>query len=522
MAHNFSHEGSGGAGTGELASHNLAALLAERAQDDSAALAWEGGSLSYRELNLLVASARTWLAERGMSPGDRVALALPNVPQMVVLYYAAVSLGAVAVPMHPLLTAREVAHILSDSGASLLVAWQGSRVAEESAEHGIPVELLGADTLPTGRTEPTAWEPLAVQGSDPAVLLYTSGTTGAPKGACLTHSNMLSNARTCVGVFGFTPKDTVFGGLPLFHAFGQTVSMNAVFAAGATVALLPRFTPDGAARLSRDARVTVFAAVPSMYSAVAAALETDTVLAGELKGQIRCGISGGSALPASVHADIERLLAFPVYEGYGLSETAPVVSFNRAEFGLVMGSVGRALPGVQVQVRDEAGGLVPAGEPGQLWVAGPNVMAGYWNNPQATAEVMDGPWFATGDVATVDEAGNIFIVDRLKDMILRNGYSVYPREIEDVLYQHPQVRLAAVVGLGSETVGEEVVAVLVPRQPLEDDQARLMEGELDALCREQLAAYKRPRRFVVRQELPLGITGKVLKRELVKTLALEG
>lgn len=495
---------------------NLACVVAERAQSDEPALVWGGGTVSYRHLAELIAGARTWLTDLGVEAGDRVALALPNVPHMVALYYATVSLGAVAVPQHPLLTAREVTHLISDSGASLLVTWQGTRVADEADQQNVQVSLLTATTdFPTS-TEP--WQPRPVTGDTPAILLYTSGTTGAPKGATLTHTNMLSNARTCVEVFGFTAQDTIFGGLPLFHAFGQTVSMNAVFAAGATIALLPRFTPEAAVQLSLDASVTVFAAVPSMYTALAAYLETVPQQAGDLHGRVRFGISGGSALPASVHADVDRLVGFPIFEGYGLSETAPVVSFNRAEFGLVMGSVGRALPGVQVEVRDEKGQVLPAGDPGQLWVSGPNVMAGYWNNQQATAAVMDGAWFATGDVATLDEQGNIFIVDRLKDMILRNGYSVYPREIEDVLYTHPQVRLAAVVGQPSELVGEEIIAVVVPREPLDDKANGIFFAELDALCREQLAAYKRPRRFLLRGELPLGATGKILKRELAKTL----
>ncbi|WP_237201988.1 AMP-binding protein [Rothia nasimurium] len=505
-------------------SANLAALLAARAEDDSVALTWVGGELSYRQVVELTGSARVWLAERGVGPGDRVALALPNVPAMVALYFATLSLGAVAVPLHPLLAAREVAFQVQDAGALLLVAGAGTRVAEESDQvaeavgEGTCLEVLALEP-DFGPAPVEGWQPSPVAPSDPAVLLYTSGTTGAPKGATLTHANMLSNATTCVDVFGFTSSDVIFGGLPLFHAFGQTVSMNAVVAAGAAIALLPRFSPGGAAQLCASAGVTVLAAVPTMYSALAAHLATDPAVAGQLRGAIRFGISGGAALPASVHAEIEKLVAFPIYEGYGLSETAPVVSFNQAEFGLVIGSVGRALPGVQVQVRDKDGTPLPAGEPGQLWVKGPNVMAGYWGNPQATAAVMDGDWFATGDVARLDSEGNIFIVDRLKDMILRNGNSVYPREIEDVLYTHEGVRLAAVVGQPSESVGEEVVAVVVPRDELDEEGRAGLLASLDALARQNLAAYKYPRRYVLRSELPLGPTGKILKRVLADELA---
>lgn len=505
---------------------NLCFLLTRQASSRDLALQWEGGQLTYQELVGKIDVAREWLVDRGVSHGDRVALALPNVPQMVALYYATLALGAIAVPLHPLLSAREVQYQVQDAGARLLLVWAGTRVAGELADLDMTavnaglsaVEVIDGSVIFEGKAE-THFRPCAVEADAPAVLLYTSGTTGQPKGATLSHANMLSNAHSCAQVFGFKPTDTIFGGLPLFHAFGQTVSMNAVFAAGASIALLPRFTPQGAAALCADTGVTVFAAVPSMYSAIANYLETDTVLADRLRGSLRFGISGGAALPSSVHADIDRLVNFPVYEGYGLSETSPVVSFNQAEFGLVIGSVGRPLPGVLVEVRDEQGHPLGADQPGQLWVSGPNVMTGYWQNPEANEAVFDGDWFATGDVARLDSQGNIYIVDRLKDMILRNGNSVYPREIEDVLYTHPQVSLAAVVGTADLQVGEEIVAVIVPRTAdLTESEGDELVAELDHLCRQQLASYKYPRSFLLRAELPLGPTGKILKRQLAASL----
>lgn len=524
--------------SGELASaHNLAELLAAHTGSQQPALTWAGGGLTYGQLVALSAAARSWLQGQSVGQGDRVALALPNVPAMVALYYATLSLGAVAVPMHPLLAAREVAFQVQDAGACLLVAGAGTRVGDDLPElsalleGGTSLELLAldedfgvqeaADGQDGEKLAGVRLEVEAVGQHDPAVLLYTSGTTGVPKGATLTHANMLSNARTCQGVFGFAAADVIFGGLPLFHSFGQTVSMNAVFAAGATIALLPRFTPQAAAQLCAVAGVTVLAAVPTMYSAVASYLATDAALAQQLRGQIRCGISGGSALPASVHAQLDQLLNCPVYEGYGLSETAPVVSFNQADFGLVIGSVGRPIPGVAVKVVDRAGEEVSPGERGELWVSGPNVMSGYWQNPAATAAVMHQGWLATGDIARLDDEGNIFIVDRLKDMILRKGFSVYPREVEDVLYTHPGVKLAAVVGQPAPEVGEEIVAVIVSAGELNADEQAQLVASLDATARAQLAAYKYPRRYLLRTELPLGPTGKILKRVLVEDLQAE-
>ena len=528
--------------------NNIAYLLAEAASgsdSDSAAKAAlaipasepaDVQVVSYAQLASAAAQVQRHVAALGVERGDRVALSMPNVALMPALYYGIVAAGAICVPLNPLLSGAELEYHLRDSGAKVLFAFAGTRLASEASStvpvkngsvrceiftggEGSPVAPFDApadsalsDAVPSDAVPSAAvLEPVPVAASDPAIILYTSGTTGRPKGATLTHANILSNARSCVSVFGFTAEDVIFGGLPLFHAFGQTVSMNAAFAASATVALLPRFTPDGALNLMERAGVSVLAAVPSMYVSLAAALEAEPERARSLRGRIRFGISGGSPLPAPVHSALKTLIECPVYEGYGLSETSPVVSFNQAEFGMVLGSVGRVLPGVQVQVRCPQGSECAPGVSGQLWVRGENVMAGYWNNPAATAEVFDGEWFATGDVARVDEQGNIFIVDRIKDMVLRNGYSVYPREIEDVLYTHEQVQSVAVLGVPDERVGEEVVAVVMPRPGADEG---VLQAELNALARTRLAAYKYPRRYVMVESMPLGPTGKILKRDL--------
>ncbi len=480
--------------------NNIAYLLAEAASGSGAktALAIPASEsadmrvVSYAQLASAAAQVQRHLAALGVERGDRVALSMPNVALMPALYYGIVAAGAICVPLNPLLSGAELEYHLRDSGAKVLFAFAGTRLASEASStvlvrhgsvrcaivaggEGSPVAPFdaGADSaLSAPVSSDAVLEPVPVAASDPAIILYTSGTTGKPKGATLTHANILSNARSCVSVFGFTAEDVIFGGLPLFHAFGQTVSMKA---------------------------------------ALAAALEAEPERTRSLRGRIRFGISGGSPLPAPVHSALKTLIECPVYEGYGLSETSPVVSFNQAEFGMVLGSVGRVLPGVQVQVRCPQGSECAPGVSGQLWVRGENVMAGYWNNPAATAEVFDGEWFATGDVARVDEQGNIFIVDRIKDMVLRNGYSVYPREIEDVLYTHEHVQSVAVLGVPDERVGEEVVAVVMPRPGADEG---VLHAELNALARTRLAAYKYPRRYVMVESMPLGPTGKILKRDL--------
>ncbi|MFW0110308.1 AMP-binding protein [Rothia sp. P13129] len=496
---------------------NVASLLLSCAHLERDALFYQDTVLSYRQLQVMVSQAQLELRELGVGYQTPVALSLPNIVAMPVYYYAIVSLGAICVPLNPLLSEREVRYHLEDSGAQLFIAWEGSRVMMENISfEGVQQRIVGAETFATPldveALEEFAIEPVSVHAQDPAVILYTSGTTGQPKGAVLTHQNLLSNAMTVAEFFDYTPEDVFFGGLPLFHSFGQTVSMNAVFAAGASVALLPRFTPEAAIELCVEADVSIIAAVPSMYAAMSASLEGQK--SSVLMGKIRYGISGGSPLLASIHEDFYKLVGCHILEGYGLSEASPVVSFNQPSRPPVVGSVGTALTGIRVQVRDSNGEVLPAGAPGQLWVNGPNVMLEYWNNPEATSQSLSDGWLATGDIATIDEQGNIFIVDRLKDMILRHGYSVYPREIEDVIATHPQVRMVAVVGRKDMRVGEEIYAFVLPRQQCSPSQEEALCLEVEHLCVQQLADYKRPRHYRVVDTLPLGATGKILKRDL--------
>jgi long-chain acyl-CoA synthetase len=415
----------------------------------------------------------------------------------------------VVVPMNPLLKAREIAYYLEDSGARIAFV---SAAAMTEAEDG--AGRAGAEALPV---DPATWaqtlrraepEPAVVERADDdtAVILYTSGTTGQPKGAELTHSNLRRNAEvTLETLLKLTPDDVLFGGLPLFHSFGQTVTLNTAVAAGASITLLPRFNPGEALQLVADHRVTVFCGVPTMYSALLGLRDRDRYDVSCL----RTCVSGGAALPVEVLRQFEETFGAVILEGYGLSETSPVASFNHPDRERKPGSIGTPVEGVQMRLIADDWSDVPPGEVGEIAIRGHNVMKGYWNKPEATAEAIRDGWFRTGDMARVDDDGYYFIVDRKKDLIIRGGYNVYPREIEEVLYEHPAIAEAAVVGVRHAELGEEVAAVVV----LKEGQSASGE-ELRDYVKAQVAAYKYPRQVHVVAELPKGPTGKILKREI--------
>jgi long-chain acyl-CoA synthetase len=338
------------------------------------------------------------------------------------------------------------------------------------------------------------------------VILYTSGTTGKPKGAELTHDNLYENTRvSATTLFELTPDDVVLGALPLFHAFGQTCALNASVLSGALLTMLPRFEPGkGLEVIARDG-VTVFEGVPTMFNAFLHAPDRDSYDTSSLR--VCC--SGGAAIPVEVLKGFEEAFGCAVLEGYGLSETSPVASFNHPHGIRKAGSIGTPIEGVEMKVGDDAGQEVPDGEVGQIFIRGHNVMKGYWQRPDATAEVMKDGWFATGDMAVRDEDGLYAIVDRKKDMIIRGGYNVYPREIEEVLYEHPAVREAAVIGVPDDALGEEVAAAVVAKEGQTIDV-----DELRGFVKEQVAGYKYPRVIWLVDELPKGPTGKILKREI--------
>jgi long-chain acyl-CoA synthetase len=465
--------------------------------------------LTYDQLEQRSARVAALLAARGVEPGDRVGLMLPNVPQFPMLYYGVLRAGAVVVPMNPLLKAREVEYYLADSGARLVFAWEA--MAAEAAKGA---EAAGAGFVPVGpefdrllAEHDPAGAVASRDDNDTAVILYTSGTTGRPKGAELSHANLGRNAAvTATTLLRLEPEDVVMGCLPLFHSFGQTCGLNAAVGSGASLTLVPRFDPATALEVIQRDRVTVFEGVPTMYVAL-----LNHPGRGEVDvGSLRTCVSGGAALPVEVLRGFEDAFGCVILEGYGLSETSPVASFNHPDRVRKPGSIGTPIEGVEMRVVDGEGREVPAGEVGEITIRGHNIMKGYWGRDDATREAIPDGWFRTGDLARQDDDGYFFIVDRKKDLIIRGGYNVYPREVEEVLYEHPAVAEAAVVGVPHPAHGEEVGAAVVLKPGAEATPEELRDH-----CRERIAAYKYPRHVWLEAALPKTATGKLLRREVV-------
>jgi long-chain acyl-CoA synthetase len=491
---------------------NLAKNLTDttRAHAGRIAVRVDNAAMTYRALDDASARVAGLLHERGLKPGDRIGIMMPNVAEVPVVYYGVLRAGGVVVPMNPLLKAREVAYYLGDSGAGLVFAWHSFADQARGGADQVNAEsiVVDGDSFPSLLAAATPDFRVVDRGDeDTAVILYTSGTTGHPKGAELTHGNLISNTDvTRTDIVGARPDDVIFGGLPLFHVFGQTVALNVAVAAGACLTLLPRFDAEHALRIIADHGVTVFEGVPTMYVALLhqpnrADYDTST---------LRMCISGGAALPVEVLRGFEEAYGVSVLEGYGLSETSPVASFNHPNREHKPGSIGTPIRDVEIRLVDGEDHDLPQGEVGEIIIRGPNVMKGYWQRPEATAEAVRDGWFHTGDLARVDEEGFLFIVDRKKDLIIRGGYNVYPREIEEVLYEHPAVAEAAVIGLPHPALGEEVAAAVALKPG-----AAVTAAELRDYVKSQVAAYKYPRHVWLVDTLPKGATGKIQKRDIV-------
>ncbi|MCO6451568.1 MAG: long-chain fatty acid--CoA ligase [Caldilineales bacterium] len=517
---------------------NLATLVEASAQDypGQTAVIFNDRKLSYAELNGAANMFANGLKKLGIGRGDKVAVMIPNLPYFPIAYYGILKAGATVVPFNVLFTAREVAYHLQDSDAVALV---GFAMFAESAYAGFK-QVDSCRHLIMGSADPAqpfahedeavmdfnrflgmggspVFDTVQTSSSDTAVILYTSGTTGSPKGAELTHSNMIMNAILSAELLDAKPGEVALTALPLFHSFGQSVLMNGCFYAGATITLLPRFMPDAALGIMQRDDVTIFAGVPTMYWALYSYPKADQYDIAKIADNLHTAVSGGSALPVELLRNFEERFTVPILEGYGLSETSPVASFNVRRKARKPGSIGIPIWGVQMALVDENDNFIARpkdgadlSEVGEIVVRGHNVMKGYYKRPDATAEVMQGDWFHTGDLARVDSEGYYFIVDRKKEMIIRGGFNVYPREVEEYLMTYPKVSLVAVKGVPDDKWGEEVKAYIV----LKPGETATVAEIID-FAKEGLASYKYPRQIEFRSELPMTATGKILKRELV-------
>jgi long-chain acyl-CoA synthetase len=490
---------------------NLDSLLERAAADhpDHEALRMDDLVLTYAQLHEAARRTSTLLASLGVEPGDRVGIMMPNVPAFPIAFYGALGAGAVTVPMNPLLKSREVGYYLGDSGAKVVLAWhtaaaEAAKGAADAGAQAIAVETADMADLLDGSAPAEA--PSGRHDDDDAVILYTSGTTGTPKGAELTHAGLVRNAElTARTLLKNSPDDVLMGCLPLFHVFGLTCGLNASIAAAGTLTLLPRFDAAKALEIINRDSVTIFEGVPTMYAALLHHPEADPAQTATL----RVCVSGGASLPVEILRGFEEKFGCAILEGYGLSETSPVASFNHPDKVRKPGSIGTPIEGVQMRLIDDEGNDVSGGEIGEIAIRGHNVMKGYWGKPEATAEAIRDGWFRTGDMARVDEDGYYYIVDRKKDLIIRGGYNVYPREIEEVLHEHPAVAEVAVIGMPHASLGEEVGAAVALKPG-----ATATPEELRAFIRDKVAAYKYPRRVWLVDALPKGPTGKILRREV--------
>lgn len=503
---------------------NLAIILEQSAQrtPGKTAVILDSMRMNYAELNGAANKIAAGLAALGVRPGDKVAMMLPNTPHFVMCYFGILKAGATVVPLNVLFKHHEVEYHLEDSDAVALIAWEGF-IGEaapgfrmvETCRHLVVAQAPGSTValpegaLPLGKLladNPPLFDTIQTMPGDTAVILYTSGTTGRPKGAELTHANMFLNATISADKLLHVTHETVgLATLPLFHSFGQTCVMNAVIYAGGTITMLPRFEPQKALEVMARDRVTYFAGVPTMYFYLLNFPGADQY---DLSALQYC-VSGGSAMPVEVMHAFNRKYNVTILEGYGLSETSPVASFNHLDREPKPGSIGIPIWGIAMRVVDDQGRDVPTGELGEIVIRGHNVMKGYYKRPEATAAAIRNGWFHSGDIALRDEDGFFFIKDRVKDMIIRGGFNVYPREIEEVLYGHPAIAEAAVIGIPDAALGEEVRAVVALKPGHTTTEAELIE-----YCKERLAAYKYPRSIEFRDTLPKTATGKILKREL--------
>ena len=510
---------------------NLASILEDSARKypSKDAFIFMDKHLNFAQINVAANKVANGLKESGIKIGDRVAISCPNLPYFPMLYFGILKAGAIVVPLSVLLKKNEIEYHLKDSGAKAYLCFEGTADLP-MAKEGIagfqkvdscefffvitpqlndPSPIEGTKTMGMlMENQPDDFPTVQTGADDTAVIIYTSGTTGKPKGAELSHSNLAFNAIISADITAAKTEDIQLIVLPLFHIFAMTVLMNAGLCKGATSILLSRFDAEQVLGLMEKHEVSIFAGVPTMYWALLNYTNTkfDLNLIAE---NLKICVSGGAALPVTVLENFEAKFKVPIYEGYGMSEGSPVVTFNQKEFGKKPGSVGTPVWGVEVKIVDSEGNELPLGEKGELIYRGHNVMKGYYNNLVATAQTLKDGWLFSGDVAIKDEHGFFFIVDRTKEMIIRKGLNVYPREIEEVIMRHDAVSMVAVIGVKSDESGEEIKACVVLHQG-----HVLTESELKAWTKEHIASYKYPRIIQFMDSFPMSATGKILKKEL--------
>lgn len=510
---------------------NLASALVNSTSNyaNKTAIVFGEQKFTYSQINAISNMIANGLTNKGIKKGDKVALSMLNLPYFPMIYYGILKTGAVVVPLNVLLKRDEIEYHLKDSDSKAYFSFVGTpelKMGEEayagfnqanSCEHfflvlppGMESPIPGVETLDTlMKDQSPAFQMVQTLPNDPAVILYTSGTTGHPKGAELSHNNIHSNAMASTILLSSTLDDVHCIALPLFHSFGQTVQLNLGILMGNTLVLIAKFTPDAVLSAFQNEGVTHFAGVPTMYWAMLNYPKADEFDLEKISNTLKLGVSGGSAMPVEVMTQFTKKFKIKILEGYGLSETAPVASFSRSDLEFKAGSVGVPIRGVEMMISDPEGNPVKTGETGEILIRGPNIMRGYYNKPEATKKVFEGGWFHSGDVGKQDEDGYYYIVDRMKDMIIRGGFNVYPREIEEVMMTHPKVSLVAVVGEQDNQYGEEVAAYVV----LKDNQEAAPD-EIRDWCKEKMAAYKYPRKVYIKDMLPMTATGKILKRVL--------
>lgn len=486
---------------------NAAQLVWDHAVSSPNRLALREGERewTFEQLRAAITECMNHLRRRGVTRGDHVLVVLPTSAEFVIAYHALLALGATAVTVNTLSTVRELNYFLKDAECTYAIGWHESQAAvtEAAEQAGLDVWILQPEVM--GSSD-AVLELEDVDSADAAVLLYTSGTTGSPKGAVLTHRNLLACGESLSVALEVTADDAMGTALPLFHVFGQGAVMFTVYTVGASLTLMRPF--DGAALLELAARhsLTAVAGVPTMWNAM---LHADTKVAREDLASLRLASSGGAALPLKIAKAFEERFGAQVLDGYGLSETTGATTFSSPDNPRKEMSVGRAVPGVDIAILDDNRQPLPPGENGEVAVAGPVVMREYWKKPEKTAEAFHDGWFLTGDIGRMDADGDLWIVDRKKDLVIRGGYNIYPREIEEELYAHPAVLEAAVIGVPDERLGEELAAVVAlhPKQELDP-------AELRAWLEERIAAYKVPRIYQMVDELAKGATGKIVKRKI--------